>query len=156
MFGGNGDQNTRSNELFRFKLPNQPLSTFKDDLYQILKKEFLCDLKFVCCDNQIVYAHCAIVASRSATFRQLIKLAKNKMTRSSLSQEEANRMPPFYLNSDEIIEIKLPDEKIDALKIALEFLYTDRVISLEGKEHEIETLKLMIDVYKLSNQVITI
>jgi hypothetical protein len=156
VFGGNGDQNTRSNELYRFKLPNQPMSTFKDDLYKILKKEFLCDLKFICSSNQSVMAHCAIVSSRSSSFRQLIKLTKNKMIKSILNTDETsliNRMPPFYLNQDEIIEIKLPDEKIDALKIVLEFLYTDRILSLEGKENEMETLKLMIDVYKIANQV---
>lgn len=48
VFGGNGDQNSRSNELFRFKLPNQPKSTLKDDLYRILKKEMFCDLKLIC------------------------------------------------------------------------------------------------------------
>ena len=65
----------------------------------------------------------------------------------------ANRMPPFYLNSDELIEIKLIDEKIDAMKIVLEYLYTDRILSLEGRENEIHALKLMIEVYKIANQV---
>lgn len=131
------------------------MSTFKDDLYKILKKEFLCDLKFICTNNQSIMAHCAVVASRSASFRQLIKLAKNKLQKSVLNIDESlqNRTPPFYLSSDELIEIKLLDEKIDAMRIVLEFLYTDRVLSLEGKENEVETLKLMVDVYKIANQV---
>lgn len=70
VFGGNGDQNVRSNELFRFKvsklkkfkllflfkfellklfkLPNQPKSTLRNDFYKLLKKEMFCDLKFIC------------------------------------------------------------------------------------------------------------
>jgi hypothetical protein len=54
VFGGNGDSNTRSNELFRLKLPNQPKSTLKDDFYKMLKKELCCDLEFICSNNHVV------------------------------------------------------------------------------------------------------
>lgn len=78
VFGGNGDQNARSNQIYRFKLPNQPISTLKTDFYKFLQKELFCDLKFVCKGNQTVYAHCAIVACRSQYCRQLIKIATEK------------------------------------------------------------------------------
>ncbi len=81
VFGGNGDQNARSNQIYRFKLPNQPISTLKADLYTFLQKELLCDLRFVCEGGLAVYAHCAIVASRSKYCRQLIKLAIEKQVR---------------------------------------------------------------------------
>ena len=78
VFGGNGDQNTRSNELYKLKLPNQPKSTLKDDFYKLFKKEMFCDLKFICADNYVL-AHCAVVASRSGYCRQLIKIEREKM-----------------------------------------------------------------------------
>jgi hypothetical protein len=145
VFGGNGDQNTRSNELYKLKLPNQPKSTLKDDFYKLFKKELFCDLKFICADN-FVLAHCAIVASRSCYCRQLIKIAKEKLNQIQDSK------PPFIIDAETFVEIKLNEENSSTLKVVLEFLYTDRIISLEGKEHEFETVKLMIDVYKIANQ----
>ena len=97
-------------------------------------------------------AHCAIVASRSVYCRQLIKLAKDKLPQSPILNHDHFKAPPFILSQDSHIEIKLADERSDALKIVLEFLYTDRIISLEGKENELETIKLVVDVYKLAIQ----
>ncbi|RNA42331.1 leucine-zipper-like transcriptional regulator 1 [Brachionus plicatilis] len=172
VFGGNGDQNARSNELFRFKLPNQPKSTLKDDLYKVLKKEMFCDLKLTCSNKETVLAHCAIVASRSPHFRQLIKHSKDKLKPSpptlsalvslgsssstnslfNLEEQRKSKSPPFCLNEDEFIEIRINEENAEALKMLLEFLYTDRIVSLEGRENEIETLKLVANLYKLANQ----
>lgn len=56
------------------------------------------------------------------------------------------KQPPFILNQDECIEIKISDQNSEALRIALEFLYTDRIISLEG--HGIKNLSFPI----LNNQ----
>ena len=78
VFGGNGDQNARSNEIYRYKLPDQPKSTLKNDFYKFLKKQLFCDLKFLCYNGQTVSAHCAIVACRSEYCRQLIKIMKDK------------------------------------------------------------------------------
>ncbi len=58
----------------------------------------------------------------------------------------------LYIQADEYIEIKINNEKASAVRIVLEFLYTDRILSLESKESELETLKLMVDVYKLAYQ----
>ena len=44
-----------------------------------------------------------------------------------------NLKPPFVLPSDKSIQIKLDEEKAETVRIVLEFLYTDRIISLEGK-----------------------
>jgi hypothetical protein len=57
-------------------------------------------------------------------------------TNSILSIEEAKsaiKAPPFVLNPGECIEIKINDENSKALKLVLEFLYTDRIMSLEGR-----------------------
>jgi len=99
-----------------------------------------------------VLAHCAIVASRSVYCRQLIKIAKDKLPQSPILSHDHFKTPPFILTQDSYIEIKLADERSDALRIVLEFLYTDRIISLEGKENELETIKLIVDVYKLAVQ----
>ena len=48
------------------------------------------------------------------------------------------------------IEIKVETEKANAVEIVLEFLYTDRIFSLENKDMDQETLKLMMDVYKIA------
>lgn len=78
VFGGNGDQNARSNEIYRYKLPDQPKSTLKNDFYKFLKKQLFCDLKFLCRNGQNVLAHCGIVACRSDYCRKLIKMMKDK------------------------------------------------------------------------------
>ncbi len=44
-----------------------------------------------------------------------------------------NLKPSFILPKDKSIQIKLDEEKSETVKIVLEFLYTDRVMSLEGK-----------------------
>jgi hypothetical protein len=57
-------------------------------------------------------------------------------TSSILSIEEAKlsvKAPPFILNAGEYIEIKINGENSEALKLVLEFLYTDRIMSLEGR-----------------------
>jgi hypothetical protein len=62
-------------------------------------------------------------------------------------------LPPFYLDENEQIEIQIENEDSTApLKILLEFLYTDKIVSLEGKETELDSLILIINVYKLANQ----
>jgi hypothetical protein len=108
-----------------------------------------------CVQEQEVKAHCAIVACRSIYCSQLIKQAKDKRqsqlqanlkesvlnaaasaaTSSSKQQQQTNatKLPPFYLNTDEFLEIKLNCDNSDALRIVLEFLYTDRLLSLEGR-----------------------
>ena len=59
----------------------------------------------------------------------------------------------MQLHENECIEIKLLNcDNPECLRLVLEFLYTDRIVSLEGREKELTTLKLMIDVYKLSSQ----
>ena len=150
VYGGNGDQNARSNELHRFKLPNQPKSTLKDDFFKLLKKELFCDLRFICSQNEIVEAHCAIVVSRSIYCRQLIKLAKEKLAPKQV--EIKMLLPPFYLLPEEPIVIRIENQTAEAVRIVLEFLYTDKIVSLEGKETELDTLKLLVNVYKLANQ----
>lgn len=59
---------------------------------------------------------------------------------------------PFFIPADEHIELKIETEKPTAVKIVLEFLYTDRILSLESRESEIDTLKLVVDVYKVAYQ----
>jgi hypothetical protein len=158
IFGGNVDQNTRSNELYRFKLPTQPKCTLREDFYKLLEKELFCDLNFNV-DNVMVKAHCAIVACRSVYFRQRIRTAYECMKK---GQEESSNKPsdgclpiPFSLEpaSGTSIELKIAEtNSVNSFKIILEFLYTDRVVSIEGKEQRLEFLKLMADVYKLSEQ----
>ncbi len=144
VFGGNGDQNARSNEIYRFKLPrsNQPRSTLKNDFYKLLQEQLFCDLRLVCHNNHSVYSHCAMLAARSVYCRQLIKAAKE--------QRAKQLLVPFYIPEDEYVEIRVDTENSNAVQIVLEFLYTDRIISLESKETELDTLHLMIDVYKVA------
>jgi hypothetical protein len=92
------------------------------------------------------------VACRSIYCSQLIKQAKEKLqsqfpanlkeniltvaaTTSSSPKPNKNtaKLPPFYLNTDELIEIKINCDNSDSLRIVLEFLYTDRLLSLEGR-----------------------
>ena len=57
-------------------------------------------------------------------------------TSSILSIEEtkaSSNAPSFILSQDEFIEIKINGENSEALKLVLEFLYTDRIMSLEGR-----------------------
>lgn len=113
------------------------------------------------------------MASRSPHFRQVIKHAKDKLKSSpstlsalvslgsssstsslyNLEEQRKIKLPPFCLNQDEFIEVRINEENAQALKMVMEFLYTDRIVSLEGRENEIETLKLVANVYKLANQV---
>ena len=44
-----------------------------------------------------------------------------------------NEMPPFYLNTDDHIEIKVSNESAEPFRLVLEFLYTDQILSLEGR-----------------------
>ena len=44
-----------------------------------------------------------------------------------------NEMPPFFLNPDDQIEIKVTNETAEPFRIVLEFLYTDQIVSLEGR-----------------------
>jgi leucine-zipper-like transcriptional regulator 1 len=144
IFGGNGDQNTRSNELYRFKLPTQPKCTLKDDFYSLFKKQILCDLHFII-GNEIIKAHCAIVACRSTFFYKKIR----KIYESSL--RASNETSGFFLPDNGFIELRLDDVETSAVfQIILEFIYTDRLISLENKENETELVKLMIDVCRLA------
>ena len=49
-------------------------------------------------------------------------------------KDELNdNMPPFILNYDEYIEINIKNENSEALKILLEFIYSDSILSLKGK-----------------------
>jgi leucine-zipper-like transcriptional regulator 1 len=127
IFGGNGDQNTRSNELYSLKLPNQPKSTLQHDFYRILNEQILCDLKFIFSDSTFIKCHCAVVASRSQYCRQLIsREIKSKYG-------DGGKLMLLNLNSDDMIEIKLDFVNIKALQLVIEFLYTDRIVSLEGR-----------------------
>lgn len=73
------------------------------------------------------------------------------MKKNSESQtKRINERLPFYIPENHFIEIKVETEKAIAVEIVLEFLYTDRIFSLEGKETDLETLKLMMDVYKIA------
>lgn len=44
-----------------------------------------------------------------------------------------NEMPPFFLNPDDQIEIKVTNETAEPFRLVLEFLYTDQIVSLEGR-----------------------
>lgn len=44
-----------------------------------------------------------------------------------------NEMPPFYLNPDDYVEIKVGNESAEPFRLVLEFLYTDQILSLEGR-----------------------
>lgn len=94
-------------------------------------------------------------SSSSETNRHMLSSPKTNDDASRLNIA-AGSSPPFILSPGEYIEIKLNGENSEALKLVLEFLYTDRIMSLEGKEHELDTVKLMVDVYKIANQVSSI
>ena len=137
IFGGTVDQSTRSNELYRFKLPIQPKCTLRKDFYKLLQKELLCDLNFIIGDVKIK-AHCAIVSCRSVYLRKRVKnCIDSLLINSSTSSTDQNNVPKpsFLLNDDKtIIDIQINDtNNPDAFRIVLEFIYTDCIISIEGK-----------------------
>jgi hypothetical protein len=78
----------------------------------------------------------------------------NDLGSEDLNKTQIVDKPPFLLNPGEYIEIKISNENPEAMKLVLEFLYTDRIMSLEGRENELETVKLIVDVYKIANQFI--
>ena len=90
----------------------------------------------------------------TGTLSAFVSLGSSANSLSSLEEQRWIKSPPFVLNQEEFIEIKINEENSEALRMVLEFLYTDRIVSLEGRENEIETLKLFVDVYKIANQVI--
>lgn len=56
------------------------------------------------------------------------------------ASETIVKTSPFNLNNDEFIEIKINNENPEAVKIVLEFLYTDRIMSLEGRGLSFHTI----------------
>ena len=72
---------------------------------------------------------------------------KKDVLKSTSSKEDAKLadMPPFYLETDEFIPIFINSVHVDPLKIVLEFLYTDRIVSLEGKGKLIEIFDITYD-----------
>lgn len=99
-----------------------------------------------------IKAHCAIIACRSNYLRQRIRNAIYSTTNTSSSvssshihsgiketnDDESNSetiaIKPLFDNENKIIDVKLNDiNNANAFKIVVEFIYTDRIISIEGK-----------------------
>ncbi len=46
----------------------------------------------------------------------------------------SSSFPPFCLNNpDEYVEIRASNENAESMRLVLEFLYTDQIVSLEGR-----------------------
>jgi hypothetical protein len=65
------------------------------------------------------------------TFSSTVILSKEILTQNIDSDSKLNIQPPLVLSKP--IQIRLEEEKAYAVRIVLEFLYTDRILSLEGK-----------------------
>ena len=104
----------------------------------------LCDLNFIIGDVKIK-AHCAIVACRSAYLRKRVKnsidsIVVNTANNYYSSNAASSNLPKplFLLNNDKsMIDITINDTKNpEAFRIVLEFIYTDSIISIEGKGYQ--------------------
>jgi hypothetical protein len=70
-------------------------------------------------------AAAAVARIRSTSPAGLILDANSSFSSSSNS-------PPFFLNPDEFVEIKVTNESSESFRLVLEFLYTDQIVSIEG------------------------
>ena len=72
IFGGMIDSSPiRLSDLFSFHIANYPKCTLPDDFASLLKREELCDLKFIVGKHgEVVSAHVAIIAARSPYLRK--------------------------------------------------------------------------------------
>ena len=99
-----------------------------------------------------IKAHCAIVSSRSSYLRKRVKNYIDSINNNSSSITDQNNVPKplFLLNNDKSsIDIKINDtNNPEAFRIVLEFIYTDCIISIEGKGFKV-IFKLIIGLNSL-------
>ena len=108
-------------------------------MYKLLQKELLCDLNFIINDVKLK-AHCAIVSCRSSFLKKRVKNAIDSQiinNNCTLQHPSCGKdlKPLFIINNDKkMIDIKITESNNpDAFRIVLECIYTDCIISIEGK-----------------------
>ena len=156
VFGGTLDsQSNRSGELYRFRFSSFPKCTLIDDFANLLKKQLFCDILFALGPEALVMrAHAAVVAARSPFLRHKI-LEVYQAHCGGNERESADEVVvllPFSLK--EPLRVELKEVASEAFRMALYFMYTDRVHpELENHSCDgmtVNQMLLMIDVHKLS------
>ena len=158
IFGGTIDNKNRSGEIFRFQMAAFPKCTLHDDFGKLLKSQQFCDVNFILggsrssseirCHHDVVPAHIAVVAARSEWLRNKIKEVKNARDArlKKLSEKVVEKDLP-------ILEVRIPEADVDAFKLILDFIYTDKIDptfgdrSLAGSD---DVVCIMMKVYTLA------
>ena len=155
LFGGTVDSaGTRSGDMFQFCLTDFPKCTFVADFSRLLHSEDFCDVKFIVGSSKaVVKAHCVVTAARSPVLKQRILLSYKKSQSASKEQEHNTTTTELFLPK-EMIVVHLQDATEEIFRMALFFLYTDRLHpSLENASVEgmtVNQMLQMMELYKLS------
>ena len=160
VFGGTIDSmSNRSGDLYRFRFSTSPKCTLISDFTRLIKREDLCDVRFVLKGNAVVNAHVVMVAARSPYLRRKI-LEEYRTNHSSNPEQNEDATsssvgtPALSFLIEEPIVVQLPDLDSEVFQLALHSLYTDQIHpDLENCSCEGTTVSqtlLMVDVYRLS------
>jgi len=145
IFGGTLDAAaTRSGEMYRFQFSSYPKCTLVNDFAKLLENEQFCDVEFLLGESKdALSAHSVVVAARSPFLHEKIM---------DVHIQSTHQAPSFI--HDKPLVVALPQATTEVFKMALHFMYTDRIHpSLESTSREgmsSEQMLLMMDVYKLS------
>jgi len=146
IFGGTLDAAaTRSGEMYRFQFSSYPKCTLINDFAKLLENEQFCDVEFLLGESKdVLSAHSVVVAARSPFLHEKIM---------GVHKQTSTQQSPSFIH-DKPLVVTLPQATMEVFKMALHFMYTDRIHpSLESTSREgmsSEQMLLMMDVYKLS------
>ncbi|KAB7501181.1 Leucine-zipper-like transcriptional regulator 1 [Armadillidium nasatum] len=151
VFGGTVYNNMRSGDMYRFQIASYPKCTLADDFGRLLKNELFVDVEFIVGLEEIkIRAHRVIVAARSPYLRNRIL---ENITEYS-SQLEVELSVVRLKKKGHILQIRQRDAVPEAFKMALSYIYTDKVDpSCFIDEADANKIVLvMLDVYRLAVQ----
>lgn len=172
IFGGTGDNNVRSGEVYRFQFSSYPKCTLHDDFGKLLETRSFCDVKFLVGEEEKkILGHLALVAARSAYLRNKIRQAKENRDK-HLERlfgncdvfEQLQHFKELFLGTSKVpftdiplLEVKLPDADPEAFEMVLNYIYMDCIDptkkSKEGEDPFSNRIVLrMMDVYRLAVQ----
>lgn len=155
IFGGTGDNNVRSGEMYRFQFSSYPKCTLHEDYGKLLETRMFCDTQFIVGpEEQKITGHVALVAARSGYLRKLIRQAKENRDK-HLERLFGTCNVPF--TDIPLIEVKLPDADPEAFEMVLNYIYMDCIDPTKQARDEEDPFSnrivlRMMDVYRLAVQ----
>ena len=164
VFGGTGADNTRHADMYRFQFDTHPRSSLQDDFLHLLQRGELFDVFFLVGgkdgkEAQRIGAHSAILSARSSVLRARILQASEKL-RAEKGDTVATEVSEAAVEQDGVeqplVEVSMPDFTADVFRIALVFMYSDRLVPSShtlGTHLNTSEMGLLMDVYKLATEL---